>query len=351
MSTSHPKAAIPARRIGLVLGGGGARGWAHVGVLRRLQALGVPIDCIAGTSAGAFVGAVFAAGRLDLLEDLAHHLDWKQAARIFLEVGIPPRSGLLTGRHVERFIREMLGAERFDELTLPFAAVAVNLMSQKEVHLSQGSAVMAIRASVSLPGIFTPVPHAGGLLIDGGVINPLPVNLARAMGATTVIAVDVNLQPGRGIVEHGATADTSAARQQKIKALLAVLHRHLPRIEQRLDHAMRRRTLHRASPTIFDVMTQSTRAVENQVTHARLLTDPPDILIQPAVGDIFTLEFNRALPAIAAGEAAVLAQQPALEKLSRQMQPPSCDRLGKEWGERRDLNPRPPDPQSGALTN
>jgi NTE family protein len=304
------------RRVGLVLGGGGARGWAHLGVLRQLDRLRLPIFCVAGCSAGAVVGAVLAAGRRELLDDLAHHLDWRKAASLLLEIGLP-RSGLLTGRHVERFLGEVIGTASIEQLQLPFAAVATDLESRAEVVLNSGPVVAAIRASISLPGILTPARQQGRYLVDGGLVNPLPVSVARAMGATVVVAVDVNLRPGRGC-HTPPTARTAgrAAALASAHGLLEGTMRRLPRLQQPLEQIKRRWIAQRATPSIFDVLTMTTRMIENSITNSRLLTDPPDILIQPAVGDIATLDFSRVAQIIAAGEAAARECEARLRALA-----------------------------------
>ena len=325
------EAAQPGRpRVGLALGAGGARGWAHLGVLRRLDELGVPVDCVAGTSAGALVGAVYLAGRLDLLEALSRRLDWRQMARLFFEVTFP-RSGLLTGRHVVRFLQEVIGVDTIEALDRPFAAVATDLHAHHERVFTQGGLIDAIRASISIPGVFTPARCGERDLVDGALVNPLPVSVLRAMGATRIIAVDVNLRPGTGIETADAPADAAPARLPSgtptpADALIQRLYQRLPQLSgrsARIESLIRKRTHRHAGLTIFDVLTQSTRIVENQVTRSRLLTDPPDLLIQPAVGDIATLDFARTAPAIAAGAQAVDESRPALHALLDARNPPA----------------------------
>jgi NTE family protein len=317
-------------RVGLALGAGGARGWAHLGVLRRLDELGVPIDCVAGTSAGALVGAVYLAGRLDLLEALSRRLDWRQMARLFFEVNFP-RSGLLTGRNVARFLQEVVGVDMIEALDRPFAAVATDLLAHHERVFTQGGLVDAIRASISIPGIFTPARCGDRDLVDGALVNPLPVSVLRAMGATRIIAVDVNLRPGTGSETATAPADFAPARPPSdtptaADALIRRLYQRLPQLSRRsakMEALIRKWTHRRPGLTIFDVLTHSTRIFENQVTRSRLLTDPPDLLIQPAVGDIATLDFARAAPAIAAGAQAVDESRPALRALLDALNPPA----------------------------
>ena len=178
------------KRVGLALGSGGARGWAHLGVLRALRERGVRVDCVAGTSMGAIVGAFLAAGQEGVLADLASNIDWKRLRQFFWEISLS-RSGLTDGRRLAEETERLLGREEFRELELPFRAVATDLDTGEEVVLSEGNLVHALRASISIPGLFSPVRLGGRLLVDGGLVNPVPVNVARGMGAQIVVAVDV----------------------------------------------------------------------------------------------------------------------------------------------------------------
>lgn len=306
-------------RVGLALGAGGARGWAHVGVLRRLLELGIPVDCIAGTSAGALVGAAFLAGKLELLEDFSRHLDWKQTAKLLFDMGFP-RSGLLTGHNVEHFMRSVLQLETFEMLSRPFTAVATDLHSHDEVVFASGDLVAAIRASISIPGVFTPARHHLHYLVDGSLVNPLPVSILRDMGAEIAIAVDVNLRHGMGEpCCVPPTARRHAIEHSKSMAEIAErIRKHMPELPRRpktLDALAGKWTARRKELSIFDVLTQSLRIIENQVTQSRLATNPPDILIQPAVGDIFTLDFPRAQQAIDAGVSATNEKRSEIEAL------------------------------------
>jgi NTE family protein len=303
--SSQGTSTVSRPRIGLALGSGGARGWAHVGVLRRLQELKVPVDFVAGTSIGAIMGATFAAGRLDVLEDLSHQLDWRRVARLFIEVSFP-RAGLVTGRRIQQLIQEVVGVQRIEDLAIPFAAVAANLHTGSQVVFTHGVVVDAIRASIAIPGIFVPAQHEGQHLVDGGTINPLPIDVVEAMGADIVIAVDVNLQPGRGhekAAGHLPRVDRAAVRD--ISPILAHIGDPLPRVQSAVADAMER-WFRREAPglSIFDVLTRSVRIAENQITRSRIKLHPPALLIQPAVGDIETLEFHRSAQAIEAGRAA-----------------------------------------------
>ncbi len=179
------------KRVGLALGSGGARGWAHLGVWQALREKNIQVDFIAGTSMGAVVGAFLAAGRDEALRELALNLDWKRLRQFFWEVSLS-RSGLTDGKKLLEETRKLMGVKEFRQLNLPFRAVATDLNTGGEVVLSSGNLLEALRASLSIPGVFSPVWVGKRLLVDGGLVNPVPVNVARSMGAQVVIAVDVS---------------------------------------------------------------------------------------------------------------------------------------------------------------
>jgi NTE family protein len=287
------------QKIGLALGGGAARGWAHIGVLRALEELNIPVAAIAGTSMGALVGAFAAAEQLEELELTALGLAARDVARNFLDVTLP-RAGLIEGRKIVRLIEERLTVRSFAHLRLPFRAVATNLLNGAEVVLQAGDLVGAIRASLAIPGVFTPVTRAGILLADGGLVNPVPVSVVRAMQVDAVIAVDVNYFAGPAT--HGNLM--SPQMQQRLRDSAAIrwapLRRWLAEAEQ---------------PNIFDVMGHSIRIIEAQITEMRLRTEPADILIRPDVGAVGIMAFHRAAPAIEAGYRATLGQRDALRAL------------------------------------
>jgi len=178
------------KNIGLALGSGSARGWAHIGVIRALADAGIEVKCIAGTSIGSLVGAAFALNKIDVLEAFARQLDWKQIV-FFLDVAFP-RSGLIDGEKITDFLCGYVQEINIEELPLRCCAVATVLTTGREVILNKGNLIETIRASISVPGIFTPVKKNGSFLVDGGLVNPVPVSAARNMGADYVIAVDLN---------------------------------------------------------------------------------------------------------------------------------------------------------------
>jgi len=318
MSTASQKATNGRPRIGVALGSGGARGWAHVGVLRRLQEMKVPLACVAGTSIGSIMGAAFAANRIDVLENLTHQLDWRRVARLLVE-GSFPRTGLLTGKRIQQLLQDVIGVECIEDLHLPFAAVAANLQTGKQVVFTQGSVVHALRASIAIPGIFVPVHQEEHYLVDGGIINPVPIDVVESLGAEVVIAVDVNLHSGNGSENaHPFQPSLNSAAAHDVDKIISRIGKPLPvhgAVAEAMQRWFRRET---AGLSIFDVLTRSARISENQITESRIRLHPPALLIQPHVGNIETLEFHRALQAIDAGYAAADA---CADQIRQLMQP------------------------------
>lgn len=177
-------------KVGLALGSGSARGWAHMGVIKALTEADIRVDYVAGTSIGAVVGAVYASGKIGALEDVALQLDWRQIVS-FLDV-VFPKSGLIDGKKIADFVRTHVTPKNIEDLTLPFCAISTDLETGSEVVIRKGDVIEAVRASISIPGIFTPVRRNGMILVDGGLVDPVPVRVVREMGADFVIAVDLN---------------------------------------------------------------------------------------------------------------------------------------------------------------
>lgn len=203
------------KRVGLALGSGSARGWALIGVIEALIESGINVDFVAGTSIGALVGAVFSAGKLDKLKDVVIQLDWKKIVGL-LDI-VFPKSGLIDGKKVTDFIIGHIQTRSFSELNLPFGAVATNLVDGKEVTIREGNVIDAVRASISVPGFFAPVKINDMIIVDGGLVNPVPVNVLRDTGADFVIAVDLN----HDIVEkRGFTQNLLLTTQMTLKIKL-----------------------------------------------------------------------------------------------------------------------------------
>ena len=296
-----------AGKVGLALGSGSARGWAHIGVIRALTEAGIHVDYIAGTSIGSLVGAVYASGGIGTLENVVLQFDWKQIA-YFFDV-VLPKSGLLDGKRVSAFIRSHIKGKNIEELSIPFCAVATDLGTGNEVILKQGDIIEAVRASISVPGIFTPVKKNGTILVDGGLVNPVPVSVARQMGADFVIAVDLNHNIVGRKKSKISTPDSKAELFEKKNGLLSVQrHKILEALNRRIEavdfpalNQIRKWAAREPLPSIFEVLITSSSIMETQITTIRLKTDPPDLLIRPDVGHVKFLEYNRALETIAEG--------------------------------------------------
>ena len=311
-----PQSAAPSeqsrkrQRVGLALGGGSARGMAHLGVLRALADAGVQIDCIAGCSIGALVGAIAASGSTDGLEATFKTFDWKKTLSFFDMVF--PRSGLIDGAKVTALVREHLPATQIVDLPTRFAAVATDLLSGDEVILQDGDVIDAVRASIAVPGIFTPVRRGAQVLVDGGLSNPLPVSVARALGADVVIAVDLNhgVVDGRPRLQRGAPKRLAVTDQQA-QSWVTDYRRVMGDLKSRLllgsnTRAQFSRWADRsdALPNLFEVLLASVNVMEMGLTRMRLAIEPADLLIRPPLADIRFLEFGRAAEAIDIGYAA-----------------------------------------------
>lgn len=304
------------KKIGIALGSGSARGWSHIGVIQSIQEAGITIDIACGASVGALVAGSFAAGFLKPLDRWARKLSWSHIIG-FMDVMIP-RSGLIEGERVTAYLREILADPLIEELPLPFAAVATDLKTGGEVWLRDGSLIDAIRASISLPGIFTPSARNGQWLVDGGLVNPIPVSLCRSMGADIVIAVNLNSDimgkprlremadpPGNG--RNGV----SPRAQGRWAAFLdqATERGNLALFRQVFQEQPGR------GPTLFDVMATSVKIMQDAITRQRLLADPPDILVLPKLADIGLMEFNRASESIEEGRRSMDLMIPMLRDM------------------------------------
>jgi NTE family protein len=280
--------------IGLALGGGAARGFAHIGVLRTLIAHGIVPDVIVGTSIGAVAGGCYAARQLDSLEAWARGLTVRGVLG-YLDISLSG-SGLIRGGHLAHRLEEALGETRIDDLPLRFGAIATEIDSGHEIWLTHGRLSEALRASYALPGIFPPVMVGGRWLVDGALVNPVPVSAARALGARLVIAVNLNSDLfGRGsiIPDHGADDGTDAATAAaKNDGLLGLIR----------ERTLRRQLIgRRGRPGIPSVMIEAFNVMQDRITRARLAGDPPDVLISPRLGQIGWFDFHRAAEAIAIG--------------------------------------------------
>ena len=282
--------------IGLVLGGGAARGFAHIGVLRTLLAHGIRPDVIAGTSIGAVVGGLFAAGELDVLEDWCRQLTRRRVLG-YLDFRFGG-SGLISGGRLAGKLEDAVGDTCFADLPLRLAAIATEIGTGHEIWLTRGRLSEALAASYALPGIFPPKLIGGRWLMDGAMVNPLPISAARALGARLVIAVNLNADNfGRGTIiqDHGPNAEDDARRAQ----------RELDRREHgifRPDRLIRRQFFGAPNgPGLSTVMVEAFQVMQDRITRSRLAGDPPDVMISPRLGRTNLFDFHRANEMIAIG--------------------------------------------------
>jgi NTE family protein len=282
--------------IGLVLGGGAARGFAHIGVLRTLLAHGIRPDVIAGTSIGAVVGGLFAAGELDVLEDWCRQLTRRRVLG-YLDFRFGG-SGLISGGRLAGRLEDAVGDTCFVDLPLRLAAIATEIGTGHEIWLTRGRLSEALAASYALPGIFPPKLIGGRWLMDGAMVNPLPISAARALGARLVIAVNLNADNfGRGTIiqDHGPNAEDDARRAQN----------ELDRRQRgifRPDRLIRRQFFGAPNgPGLSTVMVEAFQVMQDRITRSRLAGDPPDVMISPRLGRTNLFDFHRASEMIAIG--------------------------------------------------
>lgn len=301
--------------IGLALGGGAARGFAHIGVIRTLEAHGIVPDVIVGTSIGAVVGGCYAAKEMDNLDNWARTLTVRGVLG-YLDISLSG-SGLIGGGHLAAQLEAGLKENRVEDLPLRFAAIATEFNTGHEIWLTRGRLSDALRASYSLPGIFPPVLIGGRWLVDGALVNPVPVSAARALGARLVIAVNLNSDLfGRGtiIANHGPDENEIAAEPPKVNGFRRMFSG---------ERSLRRQFFgRRGRPGLPTVMVEAFNVMQDRITRARLAGDPPDVLISPRLGGIGWFDFHRAADAVAIGsEATTKALDAVSEAVTALSQP------------------------------
>jgi len=320
-------------RIGIALSGGAARGLAHIGVLKALEEESIPIDIIAGTSAGAAIGACYAEqSDANILEKTALDLNWKIMTRLadlnLLLLG----KGIFQGQKVMSLLSSIIGDVQFEDLKIPFAAVATDIQSMEEIVIDKGSVLEAVRASISMPVIFTPVKWQTRFLIDGGVVNPMPVNVARSMGADIVIAVNV------AAITHQNKCKNSIVKKKETEQNHRIEEAHSSVAKKGADNLIRKdnseanifdklynianakiniskKNIDPETPNILTVLMQSIYAM--QYEKIRLASKSADIVIIPDIKDIGEFGFHKGSEAIAQGYKATKDILPRLQKMIR----------------------------------
>ncbi len=298
---------IPSAGIGLALGSGMARGFTHIGVLKALTRYGIRPGIVAGTSIGSVVGGCYLAGKLDELEDWALSLNRR---RLFKYLDFRVRSaGLIGGNKLGAVLEEHFGDMLIEDQHFPFISIATDLVTGHEVWMRKGKFVDVMRASFALPGIFPPVKLNNRLLIDGALVNPVPVSACQALGAQLTIAVDLNgdligkaSKPGKSyqtVLGFDVFGDPTIAGQAEDVLGTSSLTQRMFRREGN-------------SPSLFGVMVSSLNIIQDRLTRSRLAGDPPDVHIKPRIGHIGLLEFERAEEMIKEGEEAVKRKLPEI---------------------------------------
>ncbi|HDJ28560.1 MAG TPA: patatin-like phospholipase RssA [Proteobacteria bacterium] len=301
-------------KIGLALGGGSARGWAHIGVINELEQIGIVPDIICGTSIGALVGGVYLAGQLDALREWLLQLDRKEIIK-YLDIRLLRGGGFVEGSRLMDFFHQQMGDLKIEDLPRPYTCVSTDLETGREIWFQKGLLLDAIRASIAVPGIFTPVHLGDRWLVDGGLVNPVPVSVCRALGAELVIAVNLNqdsLNRHTGQLTHEYQHDDE--NEDSVESSL--LQRISDELKQRTD-ALVSQFFEPKIPTpgLFDVLAGSIAIMQDRLTRSRMAGDPPDILLNPHVANIGLLEFDRAAEAIEAGKQCVTSMLPAINCL------------------------------------
>jgi NTE family protein len=291
-----------------VLGAGAARGWAHIGALHELEAMGLRLDVVVGSSIGTLVGGCHAAGRLDMLEAFARSLTRRRVFGLldFSFAG----SGLIGGQRLRTRLEAGLGGLRIEDLPVRFAAVATEIGGGHEIWLRRGPLVDAIRASYALPGVFEPVKIDGRWLFDGAIVNPVPVSVARALGAERVIALNISSDRfGRGTAIQAPFGHPESALEEPAHDSSGMIARWW-----RGSNGSTRANGEAAAPGLMTSMVNAFDILQDRIMRSRLAGDPPDVLVQLKVGDVGMFEFHRADELIALGREAVRKAAPEIHE-------------------------------------
>lgn len=300
---------LPSKTVGLVLGSGSSRGWAHIGVIEALEAAKIPIDYVVGCSVGSYVGAIYASGSLKSLKDFVLKMNGKKVFSYFDVVF--PRSGVLNGtRRLKELYSMHTDASNFSDLRIPLMMVATDLANGKKVVLKSGSILEALRATMSVPGLFAPVKIKNRWLVDGGLVDPVPVGVARALEADVVIAVDLN----GGIISRRRksrplrrgprkTGGTPSYKSELFQKLLDHYESAEFSFKDKISEKLRRES---STPDIIETVMSSINIMQERVTRINLAVEPPDVLIQPHLGQLKMMDFDQVEHTIEEGHAAVL---------------------------------------------
>ena len=303
-------------KIGIALGSGSARGWSHIGILEALADAGIHPDIVCGCSIGAMVGAACISGKLDPLKDWVLSLNWSEIARL-LGIGFSD-GGLVDGDVFSHIMTRLEIDAPIESYDTPFAAIATDLATGREIWLREGPIHKAARASMAMPGVFTPAKHGKDWLLDGGLVNPVPVSVCRALGADIIIAVNLNsdlLKKRRG--SHGKHHEQLSKDMEpsKLEALLQKVpagFRHS--ISQMVPELV---SAPSPAPGYFDVLANAINIMQDHITRSRLAGEPPDVMLHPRLSHMGLFDYQNAAEAIREGRKCVARALPDLETLVR----------------------------------
>ena len=292
--------------IGLALGSGSARGWSHIGVISALVEQGIVPDIVCGTSVGSLVGAAYVSGTLEKLEEWVRSLTKFETARFF-EIN-PSLNGFVNTERLRHFLHEYVANDNalIEDLAKQYAAVATELETGREVWLTRGPVLEAVWSSISLPGLFPAIKNNNKWLVDGGLVNPVPVSVCRAMGAEIVIAVNLN-------------GDIVGKHFQKSKILIkqernqGVVGKITGLVAEYTAAVFSPAKVEDQPPNLFEAIAGSVNITQDRITRSRMAGDPPDILLAPRLSHIGLLEFYRANEAISEGKECVRRMMPIIQ--------------------------------------
>lgn len=294
-------------KIGLALGGGGARGWSHIGVIRELEALGIVPDYVAGTSMGALVGAAYVGGHLDALEEWCLSISPRKFATM-IDVNLLS-GGLVEAKQVTKFFEKLDMPTLIEDQKIPYLAVATEMRTGREVWMKDGPIISAMRASMALPGVISPVFRDERWLLDGGLTNPLPVSACRAMGADIVIGVNPEAKK-----YHVMWQPAEVQKNESWEAVKSALS--LP-LRTALNAFGAERKTQETPPNYFDVVSTSIDIMVDNVRRSRLIGDPPHVLLDVVLDNFTVLDMNRAAEAITEGRKTVEGSVDILKEIVR----------------------------------
>ena len=293
-------------KIGLALGSGGARGWCHIGILRELNEIGVRPDVISGASIGALVGAVYAGGALDVLEEWALDLSARRLIGM-LDINLSS-GGLVEGTEILNVMRKMLKSKNLGDLSVPLAIVATDMATGREVWMTEGDVAEAVRASVSLPGVISPFKIGKKWFLDGGLTNPLPVTACRILGADIVIAANPN---GR----FNGTFWTDRQTEPAVASIFPTWKDNLPKMPASLSDFFGGSEKEELKPQYLDVIATSIDIMTDGIRRSKLAGDPPHVLLDAHLAHLSVFDFHQAAEAIEEGRRIVRENSDDILKL------------------------------------